>query len=1032
MGNTDGQVPVPVHFTLYYHERDIITHAPTLCVVRMVHLCVRPLTDALTACLIPSRISFCWPPNQLFHIRSIMPTLRSRSRKAPAPTKSSAGRGKTGDTDGQNKNSVVVTSRAANTERKPQKKAHYRDEEKELHSRRPDNSSDNASSISSKRIHLTDTKRDGHQNHHAKRALDFRTAASNKKNKWDDEEKQCFESLPDDVLLREIEKSSARLSSNSEMASPTKMRSPVKVSAAVNPYAKPPSHHFVTPTKSPSHSVRSPFVAAHSSLAKRSNELNDEFESCYETLPDDVLLRAIESSSSLRDNPSTHTVTPMKSPTTTVRNPYAKRGINPQRSSSFGGESMDSMVITQSQSPVKSKREWEKEMESCYENLPGDVLLGAMDSTSSHRSLPKMNVASSPSKRHVLTPMKSLTLVNPYVKPDSLHKMITQSQSPAKSKKESQDETEDCFKSIPDEVLLQELETTPSSSGDVASPSKRQVDVPIKQMINPYAKKGMVNTSRFQSAAVPSSLPIKTEPEWKDDINRTYDSIPDDVLLRELDSRLPPNVDVGLRPMSQNKSNLNTYHHLAITDMNPSHSSTQFSTDQALPLDADHDFMPLHNCVTQTQEDMMQAYHHDSSAHRNSSRSVRVKQIHDGVSRASNPSSSIVEGLVCNNMFRSPVPPSNSPDMMYAKHTVGTVIHELAIPSLLVFNALFPEEVQWQLLDLDINPVQSSAFDLSGSHWTDDKLERLCHLWQTDRHKLAQKSQELKSIIFDSKCNVLQFIPIPLTEAFALEFPPEVLADRFFFNASNEVHSKLLEQVQTLKSDIYGKPSVISGTGMQQLQPSTEMSDTLFDQGRSEGEVELFDAMVRAAICHATKDVRVTHTSVKKKITYLLTARHLEQAPHRDFSKQLLRDRRRLPIVPWGLDMPLTGGGLLINMWPKQELDQIKSVKATGKGKDDSFEHRLPYTLDVSFRQILLFAGGTVHGGGFQRPLTNATTATIHKNNMDWCFRMHMYLSFAPARRTHAALEGQDQVELEDDEQVKYSTYLLKSNGSAF
>jgi hypothetical protein len=151
-----------------------------------------------------------------------------------------------------------------------------------------------------------------------------------------------------------------------------------------------------------------------------------------------------------------------------------------------------------------------------------------------------------------------------------------------------------------------------------------------------------------------------------------------------------------------------------------------------------------------------------------------------------------------------------------------------------------------------------------------------------------------------------------------------------------------------------------------------------------------------------------------KKITFLHTLEQLEQAPHRDYStKTLTNHKNRYPIVPWALDMPLTESGLLLNVWSQQDLEKVMT------GENTSEWHRLPYTLYVSFRQVLLFSGNTVHGGGFQR-------------DGDGCFRLHMYLSLAPPGETHAALEEQDKVNLTDNNGIKYSTILLKSDYGKF
>jgi hypothetical protein len=441
--------------------------------------------------------------------------------------------------------------------------------------------------------------------------------------------------------------------------------------------------------------------------------------------------------------------------------------------------------------------------------------------------------------------------------------------------------------------------------------------------------------------------------------------------------------------------------------------------------------------------------------------------------------------------------PTNSNNCNISRNVRATVVEELPTPPTLVWQVLFNDETQEQLQQqFGLSPYQSSSCFDDIANWTNEKLKRLRDLLDTPMtplHALPYEMLELKAVVFDSTVQLLQFHPVPIWEAFGLEFPKSLLPDRFFYHASTELQGAIYDKVchrqmpsssssssssssntasnsSSTYDTLFGKSSIISATGMQQLQATTEMSHEIFSQGKSDAQVQLFDAMIRIAMVHVARSHASHHgnsapdattqnnmvsmieqADLKKKIAYLHTFQHGEQAPHRDFSRHLLQDRRRLPLVPWGLDMPLTSSGLMLNVWPLEQLEQIyKNTNNNKLDHDDdddptnpNFQCRLPYTLDVAFRQILLFSGGTVHGGGFRRrpPLSSSSSSradefdefdVTNQEGRLGCFRMHMYLSFAPGRRTHAALEGQDQVELFDDNGVKYSTYLLKSNGSPF
>jgi hypothetical protein len=226
---------------------------------------------------------------------------------------------------------------------------------------------------------------------------------------------------------------------------------------------------------------------------------------------------------------------------------------------------------------------------------------------------------------------------------------------------------------------------------------------------------------------------------------------------------------------------------------------------------------------------------------------------------------------------------------------------------------------------------------------------------------------------------------------------------------------------------------------MHQLQPTTERSNEIFAMGRSKEQVELFHAMLKLAIAQIIENESLKEAEMKTKIAFLYTMQQSEQTPHRDYSKQTFKGPRCPTFEPWGLVMPLSNAGLSLNVWHKEQIEKVGKQKIIVNKKEndnnDQFrEHRIPYTLDIKHRHILLFAGSTIHGGGF-RSDGNTNTSNLDAKQMNrrvGSFRMHMYLSFATRGKSHGALEGENKVELEDDSGVRYHTYLFKSDGSSF
>jgi hypothetical protein len=415
------------------------------------------------------------------------------------------------------------------------------------------------------------------------------------------------------------------------------------------------------------------------------------------------------------------------------------------------------------------------------------------------------------------------------------------------------------------------------------------------------------------------------------------------------------------------------------------------------------------------------------------------------------------------------------------------VVDELQIPSRLALGAWFGDDVLRGLRAMNIDPLSTRSFGVSDRiRWTDKKLDQLCEILNATPRTLSSKINRIREVARGSTVKIRQFPGVPLKVAFVVEFPRELIPDRFYYDGSSAAHVGVWNCTRNAAtaeaSDVLGRSSVISGTAMRQLQPTTRDSRRLFAEGRQNGEVDLFDCMIKSAVEYVTEDERICAADMDKKIAYLYTAEQRQQAPHRDFSNRSLNDSRRMPMHPWGLDMPLSAGGLLLNVWTNHEKavrqqpeqprpkkrrggDDVCSDAAGGTCNEGGDDPRIPHTLRVPFGQVLLFSGTTVHGGGYRSrprfpgPCHRGNGPGIQDNfdaNTDGdhvgrytdsdgdddgdgereggCFRMHMYLSFAVAadRGTHAALEGQGEVELEDDAGERFSGYLLQSDGTCF